>query len=318
MTRRLACVALLLISGLAHGQPYPNRPVRVLIAFAGGGLADVISRALTDRMSPALGQPFVLDNRPGAGGNIAMETVARAAPDGHTLLMVGPAAAINGALYRTLAFNPAKDLVPIGVMGWGPYAMFVSAAVPVKSAAELVAYAKAHPGKLNYASVGIGSGGHLTGVLFTTAAGVQMTHVPYKGIQAIAPDLVSGEVHLVFNAFGPLNPFVQAGKVKLLAVTSADRLPAYPDVPSLAESALPGFDATGWYVLFAPAGTPRATLERLNAELRNAVADRDTAQRIEKTGMRPVSQSLEEAARFMAAETQKWARAVRASGASAE
>ena len=314
--RSLACLALVLASAVAHGQGYPSRPIRVLIAFAGGGLADVIARTLTDRLS--LGQPFVLENRPGAGGNIAMEAVVRAAPDGHTLLMVGPAAAINGALYRNLSFNPAKDLVPIGVMGWGPYAMFVSSVLPVNSAAELVAYAKANPGQLNYASVGVGSGGHLTGVLFATAAGVQMTHVPYKGIQAIAPDIVSGEVHLVFNAFGPLNSFVQAGKVKLLAVTSAERLPAYPDVPALAESGLPGFDATGWYVLFAPAGPPRAVLERLNAELRAALADRDTAQRIEKTGMRPVSQTLDEAARFMASETEKWSRAVKASGASAE
>ena len=142
--------------------------------------------------------------------------------------------------------------------------------------------------------------------------------MPYKGIQAIAPDIVSGEVHVVFNAFGPLNAFVQAGKVKLLAVTSAERLPAYPDVPSLSESALPGFDATGWYVVFAPAGTPRPVLERLNAELRSALADRDTVQKIEKAGMRPVAQTLDEAARFMTAETDKWGRAVRASGAAAE
>ena len=318
MMRQLTGVALLFLAALAHAQSYPSRPVRVLIAFAGGGLADLIARALTDRMSPALGQPFVLENRPGAGGNIAMEAVVRGPHDGHTLLMIGPAAAINGALYRNLAFSPAKDLAPIGVMGWGPYAMFVSSTVPVTSAAELVAYAKANPGKLNYASVGVGSGGHLTGVLFAMAAGVQMTHVPYKGIQAIAPDIVSGEVHVVFNAFGPLNAFVQAGKVKLLAVTSAERLPAYPDVPSLSESALPGFDATGWYVLFAPAGTPRPVLERLNAELRSALADRDTVQKIEKAGMRPVAQTLDEAARFMTAETDKWGRAVRASGAAAE
>jgi tripartite-type tricarboxylate transporter receptor subunit TctC len=318
MMRRLAGVALLLTAALANAQPYPSRPVRVLIAFAGGGLADLIARALTDRMSPALGQPFVLENRPGAGGNIAMEAVVRGPHDGHTLLMIGPAAAINGALYRNLSFSPAKDLAPIGVMGWGPYAMFVSSTVPVTSAAELVAYAKANPGKLNYASVGVGSGGHLTGVLFAMAAGVQMTHVPYKGIQAIAPDIVSGEVHVVFNAFGPLNAFVQAGKVKLLAVTSAERLPAYPEVPSLSESALPGFDATGWYVLFAPAGTPRPVLERLNAELRSALADRDTVQKIEKAGMRPVAQTLDEAARFMTAETDKWGRAVRASSAAAE
>jgi tripartite-type tricarboxylate transporter receptor subunit TctC len=150
------------------------------------------------------------------------------------------------------------------------------------------------------------------------ATGVQMTHVPYKGIQPIAPDIVSGEVHLVFNAFGPLNAFVQSGKIRLLAVTSAQRLPMYPDVPTLAESGLPGFDATGWYILFAPAGTPRPILGRLNSELANAVADRDTAQRIEKTGMRPIAQSLEESTQFLARETEKWSRAVKASGATAE
>jgi tripartite-type tricarboxylate transporter receptor subunit TctC len=315
---KLAALCALFVALAAHAQSYPNRPIRVLIAFAAGGLADLISRTLTDRMAPALGQPFVLENRPGAGGNIAMEAVARAAPDGHTLLMIGPAAAINGALYKSLSFNPARDLVPISIMGWGPYATYVSAAVPVNSAADFIAYARANSGKLNYASVGIGSGGHLTGVLFTMAAGVQMTHVPYKGIQPIAPDIVSGEVHLVFNAFGPLNAFVQSGKIRLLAVTSAQRLPMYPDVPTLAESGLPGFDATGWYILFAPAGTPRPILGRLNSELANAVADRDTAQRIEKTGMRPIAQSLEESTQFLARETEKWSRAVKASGATAE
>ena len=314
----LICLALVLGTATANAQGYPNRPIRVLIAFSAGGLADVIARTLTDRMAPSLGQPFVLENRPGAGGNIAMEAAARAAPDGHTLLMVGPAAAINATLYRNLSFNPTKDLVPISIMGWGPYAMYVSSTVPVNSAAEFIAYAKAHPGELNYASVGVGSGGHLTGVLFTMAAATQMTHVPYKGIQPIAPDIVSGEVHLVFNAFGPLNAFVQSGKVKLLGVTSANRLPQYPDVPTLAESGLPGFDATGWYILFAPAGTPRAILGRLNSELASAVADPETAARIEKTGMRPIAQTLAEAAQFLAREIDKWGRAVRASGATAE
>ncbi|HUQ75217.1 MAG TPA: tripartite tricarboxylate transporter substrate binding protein [Burkholderiales bacterium] len=318
MTRWLACLAVLVFAGAAAAQPYPSRPVRILIAFAGGGLADIIARTVSERMSPALGQPFVLENRPGAGGNIAMEATARAAPDGHTLLMIGPAAAINGTLYRSLSFNPTKDLAPIGIMGWGPYAMYVSATLPVNSAAEFLAYARERGGRLNYASVGVGSGGHLTGVLFAMAGGLQMTHVPYKGIQAIAPDLVSGEVHLVFNAFGALNAFVQNGKIKQLAATSPTRLPQYPDVPTLAESGLPGFDAAGWYVLFAPAATPRPLLERLNGELRKAIAERDTAEKIEKTGMRPVSQTLDEASRFLAAETDKWGRAVKASGATAD
>jgi tripartite-type tricarboxylate transporter receptor subunit TctC len=318
MMRWLACFAVLVFAGAAAAQQYPSRPVRILIAFAGGGLADIIARTVSERMSPALGQPFVLENRPGAGGNIAMEATARSAPDGHTLLMIGPAAAINGTLYRSLSFNPTKDLAPIGIMGWGPYAMYVSATLPVNSAAEFLAYARERGGRLNYASVGVGSGGHLTGVLFAMAGGLQITHVPYKGIQAIAPDLVSGEVHLVFNAFGALNAFVQSGKIKLLAVTSPTRLPQYPEVPTLAESGLPGFDAAGWYVLFAPAATPRPLLERLNGELRKALAERDTAEKIEKTGMRPVSQTLDEASRFLAAETDKWGRAVKASGATAD
>ena len=318
MLRSLLALALLLAGSAAQAQGYPQRPVRVYIAFAAGGLADIIARALTDRMSGALGQPFVLENRPGAGGNLAMEAGARAAPDGHTLVMVGPAAAINGTLYKKLSYNPGTDLAPISLMGWGPYAMYVSATLPVTSAGEFIAYARSRPGKLNYASVGIGSGGHLTAVLFALAAGLDMTHVPYKGIQPAAPDLVSGEVQLVFNAFGPLNAFVQSGKIRLVGVTSATRLAQYPEVPTVAESGLPGFEAAGWYMLFAPAGTPREVLERLNAELRAAIAHRETFERINKTGMRPVGQTLDEAAQFLARETEKWGRAVKASGASAE
>ena len=315
---RLLGIWLLLFVIHAQAQGYPQRPIRVYIAFAAGGLADVISRALTDRMSPALGQPFVLENRPGAGGNLAMEAGVRAAPDGHTLVMVGPAAAINGTLYKKLAFSPNKDLAPISLKAWGPYAMYLSATLPVASAGEFIAYAKARPGKLNFASVGVGSGGHLTAVLFTLAAGIDMTHVPYKGIQPAAPDLVSGDVQLVFNAFGPLNAFVHSGKIRLLGVTSATRLAHYPDVPTLAESGLPGFEAAGWYMLFAPAGTPREVLQRLNAELGRAIAHRETFERVDKTGMRPIAQTLDEAAQFLAGETEKWGRAVKASGATAD
>jgi len=304
------------LAGAAQG--FPERPIRIYIAFAAGGLADIVARTLTDRMSPAIGQPFVLENRPGAGGNLAMEAGARATPDGHTLVMVGPGAAINGTLYKKLSYNPNRDLVPIGVMGWGPYAMYTSATVPVNNVAEFVAYAKARPGKLNYASVGVGSGGHLTAVLFMLAAGIDMQHVPYKGIQPVVPDLVSGEVQLVFNAFGSLNTFVQSGKVRLLGTSAPQRMPQFPDVPTIAEAGVPGFDAAGWYILFAPTGTPREVLERLNGELAKAIAHRETFERIEKVGMRPIAMSLDEAAQFFARETEKWGRAVKASGATAD
>lgn len=314
--RALLLFLLALLSGPAAA--FPERPIRIYIAFAGGGLADIVARALTERMGPALGQPFVLENRPGAGGNLAMESGARASADGHTLVMVGPGAAINGTLYKNLSYNPNRDLVPVGVMGWGPYALYVSATVPAGNVAEFVAYAKARPGKLNYASVGIGSGGHLTAVLFTLAAGINMQHVPYKGIQAVMPDLVSGEIHLVFNAFGPLNAFVQSGKIRLLGTSAPARLAQFPDVPTIAESGVPGFDAGGWYLLFAPAATPRGVLERLNAELNKAIAHRETFERIEKVGMRPIAMPLEDAAKLFASETEKWGRAVKASGATAE
>lgn len=317
MRRLLA--ALLFAAALPAAAQYPSKPVRLVNPFPPGGPLDLMGRLLSDRLGTALGKPVIVENKPGAAGNIGAAEVARAAPDGHTaLLTLFSIITSNPHLYDRLPFDPLKDFAPVVAIATSDSVLIVHPSVPAQSVRELIAYAKQNPGKVNYASAGKASPGHLTAEYFARQAGVQMTHVPYKGIQAIAPDIVSGEVHVVFNAFGPLNAFVQAGKVKLLAVTSAERLPAYPDVPSLSESALPGFDATGWYVLFAPAGTPRPVLERLNAELRSALADRDTVQKIEKAGMRPVAQTLDEAARFMTAETDKWGRAVRASGAAAE
>ena len=211
---RTCALALLIAAAYAQTgstQQFPNKPIRLQIAFAAGGLADIIARVVTDKMAASMGQPFVLENKAGAGGNLAMESVARAAADGYTLLLIGPASAINGSLYRNLSFNPQKDLTPLSLLGLGPFALYVSGTLPVNNTAELIAYAKARPGKLNYVSVGIGSGGHLTAVLFALAAGIDVTHVPYKGQQQSAPDLVSGQVHFGFNAFGPLDQFVQSG-----------------------------------------------------------------------------------------------------------
>lgn len=320
---RLAAAALFAVCASAQAQApaagaWPSKPIRVQIAFAAGGLADLLARAVTDRMAQTLGQPFILENKPGAGGNVAMESVVRSAPDGYTMLMIGPGLTINGALYKKLNFDPLKDLTPISAIAIGPYAVYVSSSIPVNNIAELIAYAKTRPGQLNYASVGIGSGGHLAGVLLTIAAGIEMTHVPYKGIQAVAPDLVSGQIHMVFNAFGPLNAFVQSGKIKLIGVSSAKRVAQYPDVPSLSESGLPGFDAGGWYALFVPAATPRDIVVRLNAEMLKAFAQRDVYERVDKTGLQPSPQTLEEAASFVRREAEKWGKAVRASGAVAE
>jgi tripartite-type tricarboxylate transporter receptor subunit TctC len=247
-----------------------------------------------------------------------MEAVAKAPPDGYTLVFGTPAVAINGRLYKNLSYDPVKDLLPLGLAAWGPYVVYASGTLPANNVGELIAHAKAKPNELNYASVGVGSGTHLAAVLFTLAAGVQMTHVPYKGIQQVAPDLVAGSVHLTLNALGPLAQFVQSGRVKMLATTGARRIPALADVPTIAESGLPGFEALGWYGFFTTAGTPRDVLQRLNAELVKALNDRELAERIEKMGLVPAPQSLDEAARFVAAEAEKWGRAVAASGATAE
>jgi len=309
----------MLLAGAAvasFAQSFPNKPIRVLLTFSSGGQADILARAAAEKMMPALGQPIVIEAKPGAGGNLAMEAVARSAPDGYTLVFGTPAVAINGTLYKKLGYDPLKDLVPISLVAWGPYAVYGTGSLPVNNIAELIAYAKARPGQLNYASVGVGSGTHLAAVLFTLAAGIQMTHVPYKGIQQAAPDLVSGQVQLTFNAIGPLNGFLQSGKIRLLANSGPKRLPNFPDVPTLAET-VPGFDAGGWYGFFAPAGTPREVLQKLNSEVVAAVKQPDLSGRIEKLALFPTPQTLDEAARFVAAEAEKWSRAVKASGATA-
>src|SRR5258706_339115 len=310
--------ALAVVSTLAWGQSYPAKPIRLLLTFSSGGQADLLARTVVEKMRASLPQPIIVEPRPGAGGNLAMEAVAKAPPDGTTLVFGTPAGAINGQLYKQIGYDPLKELVPISLAAWGPYVVYASGTLPVNSMAELIAYAKAKPGELNYASVGVGSGTHLAAVLFTLAAGVQMTHVPYKGIQQIAPDLVSGSVHLTFNAFGPLAQFVQSGRVKMLATTNARRIPSLPEVPTIAESGLSGFEAAGWYGFFTTAGTPREGLARLNTEVVKALNDRELAERIEKMGLVPSPQTLEEAARFVAAEAEKWGPAVAASVARAE
>ena len=315
----MKAIAVFLFSiGTAFAQSYPDRPVRLLLTFAAGGQADILARSVAEKMRASFPQPILVEARPGAGGNLAMEATAKAPADGYTLVFGTPAVAINGTLYKKLSYDPVKDLVPLSLAAWGPYIVYVSGALPVNNVAELIAYAKARPGKLNYASVGVGSGTHLAAVLFALAAGAEMTHVPYKGIQQIAPDLVSGEVQLTFNAFGPLAQFVQSGRVKMIATTAARRIPSLPELPTIAESGLPGFEAGGWYGFFATAGTPRPVLEKLNAGIVRALSSPDLSAKIEGMGLVPSPQSLDEAARFIAAEQEKWSRAVKASGASAD
>jgi tripartite-type tricarboxylate transporter receptor subunit TctC len=221
---------LFLWAGVASAQ-YPDKPVKLLLTFSGGGQADLLARLVAGRMKDSLGQPVVVEPRPGAGGNIAMEAAAKAPADGYTLVFGTPAVAINGTLYKKLSYDPLRDLVPLSLAASGNYVLYASGKLPANSVAELIAHAKAKPGSVNYASVGVGSGTHLAAVLFALAADAQMAHVPYKGIQQAAPDLVSGDVQITFNALGPLAQFVEGGRVKMLATTGLRRMKQLPTCP---------------------------------------------------------------------------------------
>jgi tripartite-type tricarboxylate transporter receptor subunit TctC len=312
---RLLVAALWLVAAAAHAQ-FPQKPIRIIIAFGAGGVSDSMARTITDKITPSLGQPFVLENRPGAGGNIAMEAVIKAPPDGHVLLLIGPALVINPVLYASLGFDPLKDLTSVSTLGIAPFALFASATLPIHSVGDLVAYGKQR--KMNYASVGVGTAGHLAGVMLGAAAGLELTHVPYRSIQLAVPDLVQGDVQFVFNAYPPLAPMAQAGKLKLLGFSSSRRLRAHPEIPTLAETGLPGFEVGGWYAILAPAATPKEVMARLNAEFTRALAQPDVSAAIEKMGFEAAPMSLAESERFLAQESEKWARSVKLSGAKAE
>jgi tripartite-type tricarboxylate transporter receptor subunit TctC len=317
MTRLLAALALGAATLLAYAQ-FPQKPVRMIIGLGAGGVADGMTRTITDRITPALGQPFVLENRPGAGGNIAMEAVAKAPADGHVLLLIGPALVINPALYRTMPVDPPKDLAPVTTIAIAPFALFASATLPVANVGELIVLARSRPGRMNYASVGAGTAGHLAAVLFGAAAGLELTHIPYRSIQLAIPDLVQGDVQFVFNAYPPLAPMAQAGKLRLLGFSSPRRLKAHPEIPTLAESGLPGFEVGGWYMVLAPTATPPDVMARLNAEFTRALGQADVGAALEKMGFEAAPMTLQESGRFVAREAEKWSRSVKLSGAKAD
>ena len=316
MRNAVAGICIWALAAVASAQTYPTKPVRIIIGLGAGGVADGMTRTITDRVAPALGQPFVLENRPGAGGNIAMEAVAKSPADGHVLLLIGPALVINPALYRTMPVDPLKDLAPVSTVAIAPFALFASATLPVGNVGDLVALGRSK--KMNYASVGPGTAGHLAAVLFSSAAGIETQHVPYRSIQLAIPDLVSGDVQFVFNAYPPLAPMAQAGKLKMLGFSSPKRLAAHPDIPTLAETGLPGFSVGGWYMFLAPAATPREVLVKLNAEFVRALGEREVADAIAKMGFEAAPMSLAESAGFAAREAEQWAKSVKLSGAKVE
>src|ERR1700704_2190128 len=323
--RRCSLLALLawataLQSAPAPAQSWPSRPVRVMVGFAPGGPNDIIGRAYGARLTAAFGQPFIVENRTGAGGNLAAEAVARAAPDGLTLMLGSTGTnSVNPALYAKLPFDLVRDLDMVSLVATGNSALAVHPSVPAQNVKELVALAKAQPGKLTYASSGNGSSLHLAAELFKQMTGVDLVHVPYKGAAPAMTDLVSGQVHMSFAPVANVVPFAKAGKLRLLALTGAKHSAFAPGTPTLAESGLPGFDVSTWYAILVTAGTPEGVVDRLHPALVKIAQNPQRKERLASTGMDGgAGASPAEARAYRAAEVEKWGKLVRAIGVKAE
>jgi tripartite-type tricarboxylate transporter receptor subunit TctC len=310
------CVVSSSTPAAQNAADYPNRPVRWIVPFAPSGPTDLMSRAVAEKLSQRFGQPFVVDNRAGAGGNIGAEVVSKSAPDGYTL-MIGHVGthAINATLYPKLAFDPVTDFTPITLLATLPLALVIHPSVPAKDVKELIAYAKARPGQLNFASAGNGGPTHLTGELLKTSAGIDIVHVPYKGNAAALLDLVGGRVQMMFSNMLTSMPHVRAGKLKAIGISSAKRSPQAPELPTIAESGLAGFSAVPWYGVLGPAGMPRPLVNRLNAEIARAVAQPDMAERFVAQGIDLQSSTPEQFGTLIKSELVKWRKVVRDAGA---
>jgi tripartite-type tricarboxylate transporter receptor subunit TctC len=295
---------------------WPSKPVTLVVPFPAGGGADVLARTIMPRVARALGQPIVIDNRPGAGGNIGAEFVARAAPDGYTLLYgTNGTHGINPALYRKLGFDPAKDFVPVARLTDIAAVLIVNPKVPAQTTAQLIAYARANPGRLNFASAGNGTTSHLAGEMFKQQAGLFIVHIPYRGGAPAMTDLIGGQVDMMIEVMPNAIPHVRDGRVRGLAVSTPKRFPTAPELPTIAESGLPGFEASAWDGIFAPAGTPPAVVQKINAAVRQALEDPEIAAVLLSRGAVPVPGSPETFARHVAASAERWQAAVRSSGA---
>ncbi len=314
-----ACAASALTCAFAHAQTYPSKPIRFVVPYPAGGPVDIVARLLAQKVAENAGQPVVVDNKPGAGGNIGADLVAKSPPDGYTILMGAVAThAINPALYASIPFDPARDFVPIVQVASTPNVLVVNPSIPAANVQELIAYARRNPGKLNFGSGSTGSAGHLAGELFKSMAGIDMTHVPYKGAAPAMQDLVAGQIQLMFDNLASALGQVRAGKVKALAVTTAARTALAPELPTLAESGLPGFDISTWFGVFAPAGTPRNVAQRLHEEFSRALAAPDVRERMLALGAEPAGGSSAQFAAYIRAEAEKYARLVKSSGAKAD
>ncbi|MDE2003952.1 MAG: tripartite tricarboxylate transporter substrate binding protein [Betaproteobacteria bacterium] len=312
----IAAASLFPVSPAFAQAAYPSKPIRMVVPFPPGGTTDILARAVAQKLSETWGQQVIVDNRPGAGGNIGSDLVAKAAPDGYTLLMgtVGTHA-INPSLYARMPYDAQKDFAPVILVASVPNVLEVNPSLPVHTVQELIAYAKANPGKLNFASSGNGTSIHLSGELFKAMTGVKMTHVPYKGSAPALADLVGGQVQLMFDNLPSSLGLIKGGKLRAIAVTSTTRSSALPDVPTIAESGLPGYEASSWFGVFAPASTPPAIVDKLNAAIGAWLASPDAKEKLASQGAIAAGGTPADFARFIASETVKWAKVVKASGA---
>ena len=319
--RRSFCIALagLAIAFGASAQTYPAKPIHFVVPYPAGGPLDTVARLLGSKVAESMKQPVIVENKPGAGGNIGADFVAKSPADGYTLLMGAVAThAINPTLYPHIPYDPVRDFVPITQVASTPNVLVVNPSLPVRDVQEFIAYAKANPGKLNFGSGSTGSAGHLAGELFDTLAGVKMVHVPYKGAGPAMQDLIGGQIQLMFDNLASSLGQIKAGRVRALAVTTAKRSALAPDLPTIAESGLPGFDISTWFGVFAPAKTPQPIVDRLYTEFTRALALPEVREAMLKLGAEPVGNKPAEFAAYIQSEADKYAKLIRASGAKAD
>jgi tripartite-type tricarboxylate transporter receptor subunit TctC len=300
---------------IASGQAYPAKPIRIVVPLAAGGPGDLLARAIAQKLSDAVGQPVVIDNRPGANSNVGNEAVARATPDCYTLLATASTLTINPSLYANLSYDPIRDFAPVTAIATTPLVLVVHPSLSVRSVKELIALAKARPTQILYGSPGNGSTPHLAAEMFNTMAGVKLMHVPYKGVTGAFSDLLGGQISLMFPGAPIAVPQVKAGKLRALGTTGAKRTPAAPEVPTIAEAALPGYEVSVWYGILAPAGTPPTVISRLNTEIVRIVQLPDIRERWAALGAEPLHSAPEQFAAFLKNDLGKWAKVVRDSGA---
>ncbi|MBI3043866.1 MAG: tripartite tricarboxylate transporter substrate binding protein [Betaproteobacteria bacterium] len=302
--------------GAARG--FPSKPIRWIVPFPPGGAADIISRAIGQKLGEAWGQQIVIDNRPGAGGNVGTEIASRAAPDGYTVIVVPATFTTSPSLYRNLRFDPVKDFTPVTLISYSPLVLVVHPSLPATSVKRLIALARARPGQINYASSGVGASAHLAAELFKATAGVDIVHVPYKGQPPAMIDLVSGQMQMMFPNMPVVLPHAKAGKLRPLAVTTAKRATVMPGIPTMIESGMPGFEVTQWTGLVAPAGTPKPVITALHSEVVRALGQPDVRRMLSNQGFEPVGNTPEQFSTYIRAEMEKWGKVIKEAGIRAE